>query len=113
MSVDPSTPVAAPRHLVEVTIDGRQLKVAEGTTVLQACRGNGCDEIPTLCYGETVRPKNACHVCMVEVEGSRTLVPSYSHVVEAGMVVRTDTERVRLSRRMVLELLADRAGTCR
>ena len=51
------------------------------------------------------RPKNACRVCVVEVEGSRTLVPSCSRKVEAGMVVHTDTERVRHSRKMVLELL--------
>ena len=79
--------------------------MAEGTTLLQACRGSGCDEIPTLCYGDTLTPKNACRVCMVEVEGSRTLVPSCSRKVEPGMVVHTDTERVRHSRRMVLEFL--------
>lgn len=101
----PGTPVAPPKHVVELTVDGETVKVAEGTTVLQACRSNGCDDIPTLCYGETLTPKNACRVCMVEVEGSRTLVPSCSRKVEPGMVVRTDTERVQHSRRMVLEFL--------
>jgi predicted molibdopterin-dependent oxidoreductase YjgC len=86
-------------------IDGETVKVAEGTTVLQACRSNGCDDIPTLCYGDTLTPKNACRVCMVEVDGSRTLVPSCSRKVEPGMVVHTDTERVQHSRRMVLEFL--------
>ena len=94
-----------PRRLVELTIDGTTVKVAEGTTLLQACRGNGCDEIPTLCYGDTLTPKNACRVCMVEVEGSRTLVPSCSRKAEPGMVVHTATERVQHSRRMVLEFL--------
>ena len=100
-----STPVSAPTRLVEVTVDGAAVKVTEGTTVLQACRGAGCDDIPTLCYGDTLTPKNACRVCMVEVEGSRTLVPSCSRKVEPGMVVHTDTERVQHSRKMVLEFL--------
>jgi predicted molibdopterin-dependent oxidoreductase YjgC len=100
-----AVPVAAPSRLVELTIDGDTVKVAEGTTVLHACRGAGCDDIPTLCYGDTLTPKNACRVCMVEVDGSRTLVPSCSRLVEPGMVVHTDTERVRHSRRMVLEFL--------
>lgn len=98
-------PVAPPTRAVELTIDGATVSVPEGTTLLQACRGTGCDEIPTLCYGDTLTPKNACRVCMVELEGSRTLVPSCSRKVEPGMVVHTDTERVQHSRRMVLEFL--------
>ena len=73
-------------------------------TLLEACRELGRD-IPTLCYGDTLTPKNACRVCMVEVEGSRVLVPSCSRRAEPGMVVRTGTERARHSRRLVLELL--------
>ncbi len=96
--------LAMPKRLVELTIDGAQVKVPEGTTLLEAAEQIGCN-IPTLCYGETLAPKNACRVCMVEVEGSRTLVPSCSRKCEAGMVVRTDSERARHSRRMVLELL--------
>ena len=99
-----STPVAMPVRLVELTIDGTTVKAPEGTTLLHACRGQGT-EIPTLCYGETLTPKNACRVCMVEVVGSRTLVPSCSRKVEAGMVVRTDSERAAHSRKMVLEFL--------
>ena len=87
-----------------LTIDGREVTVPEGTTILDACGGRGGD-IPTLCYGETITPKNACRVCMVEVEGSRVLVPSCSRKVEDGMVVRTRSERVDHSRRLVLELL--------
>ncbi|MFM2070545.1 MAG: hypothetical protein RLZZ623_808 [Actinomycetota bacterium] len=100
-----AVPVAAPLRLVELTIDGQVVKVPEGTTLLQACRGAGCDEIPTLCYGDTLTPKNACRVCMVEVEGSRTLVPSCSRKVDPGMVVHTSNERVEHSRKMVLEFL--------
>jgi predicted molibdopterin-dependent oxidoreductase YjgC len=100
----PGVPLPAPKRVVEATIDGRQVKVAEGTTIFEACRNDGV-EIPVLCRGETLTPKNACRVCMVEVEGSRTLVPSCSRPVEQGMVVTTRSERVDTSRRMVLELL--------
>jgi predicted molibdopterin-dependent oxidoreductase YjgC len=89
---------------VELTIDGESVRAPEGATILQACRGQGA-EIPTLCYGDTITPKNACRVCMVELDGSRVLAPACSRRVEAGMVVRTDTERTRHSRRLVLELL--------
>ncbi len=94
-----------PRRLVDVTIDGREVRVPEGATLLEACRSVGIDT-PTLCYLETLTPVNVCRVCVVEVEGSRTLVPSCSRRAEPGMVVHTDSERVRTSRRMVLELLA-------
>jgi len=97
--------VAAPRRLIELTIDDESYRVPDGSTVLDACKSAGCD-IPTLCYGDTLTPKNACRVCVVEVDGSRALVPSCSRPVEAGMVVHTDTERTRHSRRMVLEFLA-------
>jgi predicted molibdopterin-dependent oxidoreductase YjgC len=89
---------------ITLTIDDRPVTVPEGTTLLQACRGEGT-EIPTLCFGETITPKNACRVCMVEVEGSRVLVPSCSRPVEDGMVVRTQTERTDHARKMVLEFL--------
>ena len=98
-------PVAAPRRLVELTVDGESCRVPEGSTVLAACEAAG-RTIPTLCYGDTLTPKNACRVCVVEIEGSRALAPSCSRVVEADMAVRTDTERTRHSRRMVLEFLA-------
>lgn len=89
---------------VTLTIDGGEVTVPAGTTILDACGGRGCG-IPTLCYGETITPKNACRVCMVEVEGSRVLVPSCSRKVEPGMVVTTRSERVDHSRKMVLEFL--------
>ena len=98
-------PLAPPRRLVELEVDGTAVRVPEGSTILDACRSAGKD-IPTLCQGDTLTPKNACRVCVVELEGSRTLVPSCSRRAEDGMVVRTDTERVRRARRMVLEFLA-------
>jgi predicted molibdopterin-dependent oxidoreductase YjgC len=92
------------RRTVELEIDGEPVRVAEGATLLDACRARGLD-IPTLCFGETLTPVNACRVCVVEVEGSRVLVPSCARKAEAGMVVRTNSERVRHSRKMVLEFL--------
>jgi predicted molibdopterin-dependent oxidoreductase YjgC len=96
--------VAMPRRVVEVTIDGAAVKVAEGATLLDACRAAGVDT-PTLCYGSTIEPANACRVCVVELEGSRTLVPTCSRKAEAGMIVHTGTTRVDRSRQLVLELL--------
>jgi predicted molibdopterin-dependent oxidoreductase YjgC len=93
-----------PARLVTLTVDGKEVVVPEGATILDACGVVG-EDVPTLCYGDTLTPKNACRVCMVEVEGSRVLVPSCSRRVHDGMVVGTDTERVRHSRRLVLELL--------
>ena len=98
-------PVEPPRRLVEITVDGETVRVPEGSTILDACASLGKD-IPTLCYGDTLTPKNACRVCVVEVEGARTLAPACSRKAEPGMVVGTDTERVRHSRKVVLELLA-------
>ena len=96
--------VAAPKRLVELTVDGQAVSVTEGSTILDACRRLGI-ETPTLCYADTLTPVNVCRVCVVEVEGARVLVPSCSRKVEPGMVVHTDSPRVRTSRRMVLELL--------
>jgi predicted molibdopterin-dependent oxidoreductase YjgC len=89
---------------VEITLDGRTTQVPEGSTLLAAARAAGT-EVPTLCYGDTITPKNACRVCMVELEGARALVPACSRVVEPDMVVHTDSPRVRHARRLVLELL--------
>jgi predicted molibdopterin-dependent oxidoreductase YjgC len=96
--------IAAPKRMVELTVDGEPVRVLDGSTILDACRQLGV-ETPTLCYGDTLTPVNVCRVCVVELEGARTLVPSCSRKAEAGMVVHTDSERVRTSRRLVLELL--------
>ncbi len=98
------TLVAAPQRMVELEVDGQTVRVLEGSTILDACNRLGI-ETPTLCYGETLEPANVCRVCVVEVEGARVLAPSCSRKAEPGMVVKTDSERVRLSRRVVLELL--------
>ena len=98
-------PAGLPKRDIEITIDGEKARVPEGSTILDACRSKGL-ETPTLCYLETLTPVNACRVCVVELEGSRTLVPACSRKAEPGAVVLTDTERVRLSRKLVFELLA-------
>ncbi|MFG2874765.1 2Fe-2S iron-sulfur cluster-binding protein [Streptomyces sp. NPDC048337] len=98
-------PLGPPRRLVEFTLDGTPVRVPEGSTLLDACRARGTD-VPTLCHGDTLTRKNACRVCVVEVEGARTLAPACSRRAEPGMLVRTDTARTRHSRKLVLELLA-------
>ena len=100
----PVPPPAPVRAAVELTIDGAPVSVPAGTTILDACRTQGIDT-PTLCYLENLTPVNVCRVCVVEVTGSRVLVPACSRKVEAGMDVKTDTDRVRHSRKMVLEFL--------
>jgi predicted molibdopterin-dependent oxidoreductase YjgC len=97
----PPEPVRAP---VEFTIDGVAITAPTGSTILDACRAQGIDT-PTLCYADNLTPVNVCRVCVVEVTGSRVLVPACSRKVEPGMEIQTDSERVRLSRKVVLEFL--------
>jgi predicted molibdopterin-dependent oxidoreductase YjgC len=101
----PQIPAERERKMVEITIDGKAVSVPEGSTILEAARKLGIDT-PTLCFLESLTPVNVCRVCVVEMEGSRTLVPACSRKVEPNMKIKTDSERVRLSRRMVLEFLA-------
>ena len=91
-------------RLVPVTVDGVDVALGEGGSILDACRLAG-RPLPTLCYGETLTPANACRICMVELDGSRVLVPACSRRAEPGMVVKTDSDRARTARRLVLELL--------
>src|SRR5689334_22312917 len=97
----PSARPARALRMVALTIDEQPVSVPEGSTILHACQALGIDT-PTLCYLETLTPVNACRVCVVELEGARVLVPACSRKVEPGMVVRTDSPRVRVSRRLVL-----------
>jgi predicted molibdopterin-dependent oxidoreductase YjgC len=101
----PEIPAIAPRRELEIEIDGRRVTAPDGATILNAAKKLGI-ETPTLCFLETLTPVNVCRVCVVELEGSRTLVPACARKAEAGMVIRTDSERVRLSRLVVLEFLA-------
>ena len=101
----PEVPTERAVRMVEISIDGQKVFASEGSTILEAARQLGIDT-PTLCFLENLTPVNVCRLCVVELEGSRVLVPACSRRVEAGMVIRTDSERVRLSRKMVLEFLA-------
>jgi predicted molibdopterin-dependent oxidoreductase YjgC len=95
---------------VTLTIDGREVAVPAGTTILGALTKLGIDT-PTLCYDPALTPVNVCRVCVVELKGARVLVPSCSRKAENGMEIFTDTPRVRHSRRMVLELLQSSVDT--
>ncbi|GAC1312146.1 MAG: 2Fe-2S iron-sulfur cluster-binding protein [Vulcanimicrobiaceae bacterium] len=97
-------PPKAPPRQIELEIDGVKVTADEGSTILDVCKANA-KNIPTLCYLDTLHPVNVCRICVVEVVGARVLVPSCNRVIEAGMVVKTDSERVRHSRKMVLEFL--------
>jgi NADP-reducing hydrogenase subunit HndD len=103
-------PLAPPKKLVELEVDGRSVRVPEDATILDACRVEGVDT-PTMCYADNLTPVNACRVCVVEVENARVLVPACSRTVEPGMKVKTDTPRVRTSRRLVMELLGSSVDT--
>lgn len=103
--VDIGRPKRTDTPPVTLTIDGRTVSVPAGSTILEAAAGLGI-AIPTLCYLGTLSPANVCRLCVVEVDGSRVLVPSCARAVEAGMVVHTRSPRVVHSRRLVLEFLA-------
>ena len=95
-----------------ISIDTIKVEVPEGTTILKAAQQVGIT-IPTLCHLEHSAPMGACRVCLVEVEGARSLVASCAMPVSEGMKVRTTTQRVRETRRAVLELLlSDHDGDC-
>jgi NADP-reducing hydrogenase subunit HndD len=90
--------------VIQLTVDDHELEAEEGTTILGACTEAAIDT-PTICWAPNLTPVNVCRVCVVEVEGSRALVPACSRPVEDGMVVHTDSDRVRHSRKIVLEFL--------
>src|SRR5690554_2546158 len=90
--------------MVKLTIDGREIEVPKGSTILQAAKAAGID-IPTLCYHEELDVKAMCRVCVVEVVGARALQASCSQPATDGMVVLTNSPAVRQARRMNVELL--------
>jgi formate dehydrogenase major subunit len=98
--------------MTKLTIDRREICVEEGTTVLEAARRLGI-RIPTLCHVEDFPPSASCFLCAVEVEGRPNLVPSCAMPVTEGMTILTDSEEVRASRKIALELLlSDHVGDC-
>lgn len=97
---------------IAVTINGSRFSGAEGMTILEIARENGID-IPTLCHRPEFTPIGACRVCVVEVEGSRTLEGSCHTPITEGMVIHTHSPKVLETRRTIVELLlASHSGTC-
>ena len=95
-----------------LTIDGKELSAEEGETILDAATDAGI-KIPTLCHLKGVYEMGACRLCLVEVAGVAKLLPACATKVSEGMVVATDSERLRKYRRMTLELLfAERNHVC-
>ena len=90
--------------MIHATINGIAVEVEEGSTILQAAEKYGI-HIPTLCYLKELDPRASCRMCVVEVEGARTFQHACAARVREGMVVHTDTEAVRASRKLTLELL--------
>ena len=89
---------------VNLSIDGSEVQVPEGTTVFESAKTINID-IPHLCYHEALSIYGACRICVVEIEGRPRLEPSCATLAEKGMKVRTNTARVRRARRMIIELL--------
>lgn len=85
-------------------IDGREVNVPEGTTVLEACRMNDI-QIPTLCHDPELTSDGTCRLCVVQIEGRSKFPSSCTTKVEQGMVVQTQSPKVRAARKTILELL--------
>ena len=95
------------KHTVRMTVDGQELEVPVGTKILEATARAGCD-VPTLCHDDRVDPMGSCRMCLVEVEGQRRLQPSCKFDAKPGMVVHTNSERVKRHRQLLLSFyLAD------
>jgi formate dehydrogenase major subunit len=90
--------------MVQITIDDKKIEVPEGTTVLRAAQSAGID-IPTLCDHPNLTPYGGCRLCLVEVEGARTLQPSCTMPVSPNMIVRTTTDKVKSARKFVLTMI--------
>ncbi|MFZ5827118.1 MAG: 2Fe-2S iron-sulfur cluster-binding protein [Bacillota bacterium] len=95
---------------IKLTIDGREVEAKAGATIREAALSLGIDT-PTLCYHPHLNCGSNCRACVVEMDGSRTLVPSCSRPVSPGMVIKTASDRVRHARKMVFELLMTEVET--
>jgi iron-only hydrogenase group A len=89
---------------VSININGRDMSVREGVTILEACTAAGI-HVPTLCYHPDLTLAGNCRICVVEIEGWKTLQPACVTPVAPNMVVRTGSSRVRKARRAIMELL--------
>jgi bidirectional [NiFe] hydrogenase diaphorase subunit len=97
---------------IAITIDGQELKVETGHTILEVCRAHGID-LPTLCHLDGLSKVGACRLCVVEIEGSPRLFPACTTPVAAKQVIATNTPKLRHYRRMIVELFfAERNHVC-
>jgi iron-only hydrogenase group A len=92
--------------MVQLTINNIKVNAEEGMTILDAAKSVGI-KIPTLCHMKDLTPTGACRICVVEVEGQRGLIPSCAYPVAEGMVVHTNSTRVRRARKTIVELLIE------
>ncbi|MFA6661359.1 MAG: 2Fe-2S iron-sulfur cluster-binding protein, partial [Bacilli bacterium] len=109
-------------EMVKLIIDGKEVEVAQGTTIMQAADQAGI-EIPRLCYDPELKPLGACRLCVVQVEGNRLFPASCVTPVSPGMVVHTESPDIVEARRTILELLVanhpldcmtcDKLGDCK
>lgn len=90
--------------MVNLTIDGRQISVEENTTIMEAARSVGI-QIPSLCYLKGINEIGACRVCVVELEGKDRLITACNNICEEGMVIYTNSPKVRKDRRTTVELI--------
>ena len=90
--------------MVNLVIDGKEISVKEGTTILQAALQNGID-IPTLCFLKEINEVGDCRMCIVEVEGRKGFATSCIQKVEEGMVVKTHSHAVVEARKIILDLI--------
>ncbi|MFZ5974532.1 MAG: NADH-dependent [FeFe] hydrogenase, group A6 [Bacillota bacterium] len=98
--------------MANLTINGKKISADNGLTILEAAKANGIS-IPSLCYLENVHKIGSCRICVVEVEGAKTLLPSCMTAVSEGMVVHTNSDRVRRARKVLYELLlSDHSKDC-
>ncbi len=89
------------KHTIRLTVDGREVEIPAGSTVLRATGQAGCD-VPTLCHDDRVDPMGSCRMCLVEIEGQRRLQPACKFAAAPGMVVQTDSERIKRHRQLLL-----------
>ena len=90
--------------MINIEVNGKQIEAKEGETILAALKRSSI-KVPTLCHMENLKPSGACRICVVDVEGFNTLVPSCSYPVSAGMKLRTHSPRAVLARKTIIELL--------
>ncbi len=99
-------------EMIKINIDGRDIEVEKGISVLAAARKANID-IPTLCFLKEINAAGDCRMCIVEIEGRRGFVPSCNTMAEEGMVIKTNTPEINEARRVILDLiLSSHNRTC-